>query len=220
MRLIALALAVMRGFPMSRVSSRSLVNARSRSSSTDSAFFASNSLCRDSNARASVMSARETLVIPNGRDDSTPPMPPEKSREIATSPIASAAMRSSSRARSRSRFSRSKTPRRYRRSPALRANAPDEYAGEDDRSDAPPNASPRRDAGALDPNASAVCDVKRRADATPPGADCRDSRNSRAARRRSTVASSARARLAATRARSFPLSAVSADLEVASKPPG
>ena len=41
------------------------------------------------------MSARETLVIPNGRDDSTPPMPPEKSREIATSPIASAAMRSS-----------------------------------------------------------------------------------------------------------------------------
>ena len=42
-RVIALALAVMRGFPRWRVSSNSLVIARSRSSSTDSALFAMNS---------------------------------------------------------------------------------------------------------------------------------------------------------------------------------
>ena len=162
------------------------------------------------------MSARETLVIPNGRVDSTPPIPPEKSREIAMSPFASAAIRSSSRARSRARFSRSKTPRRYRRSPALRENA----RGEDDRSGAPEKESPPHEAiGVLEPDASALCDEKRRAGATPPGAERRDSRNSRAARRRSTVASSARARLAATRARSFLLSAASTDLEVALKSP-
>jgi hypothetical protein len=176
-RVMARALAVIRGFPIRRVSSTSLVNARSRSSSIDSALLASKSRCRDANARASVMSARETLVIPNGREDSAPPTPPEVSR-----------------ARSSSRLSLSKTPRRYSRSPAFPARVPDALDEKDDaRGDGPPRGSPR----------------------SSRDSEFRDSRTSRADRRRSTAAISARARVDATLARSVSRSAVSIDRDIA-----
>ena len=63
------------------VSSRSRRNALNFSNSTDSAFLCSNNRCLDSNVRESVIKARLTLVIPNDRPDSKPPIPLENSRE-------------------------------------------------------------------------------------------------------------------------------------------